>query len=91
MELMQIAVYDTHVTKKDRQIVHFEVMVPDGTPQESVLEFAKTFLSNVGQGGQKCGADECKFCHIEHARANVEQSIRKSRYYIFEMEGCREA
>ena len=88
---MEIAVYDTYVTKKDGQIMHFDVMVPDGTPRESVLEFAKAFLSSAGQRGQECGTDECKFCHIETARPNVEQSIGRSGYYIFEMEGCREA
>lgn len=68
--------------------MHFDVVVPEGTPEERVLEFAKTYLDSVGQEGQKCGSDECKFCHVEHARPKIEQSLRESGYYIFEMEGC---
>jgi len=81
--------YDTYVTKKDGQIMHFDVMVPEETPPESVLEFANTYLGSVGQAGQKCGVNECKFCHVEHARPEIEQSIRASGYYILEMERCR--
>ena len=86
---MKIAVYDTYVTKKDGQIMHFDVMVPEETPPESVLEFANTYLGSVGQAGQKCGVNECKFCHVEHAGPETEQSIRASGYYIVEMERCR--
>ena len=86
---MKIAVYDTYVTQKDGQIMHFDVMVPEETPPKSVLEFANTYLGSVGQTGQKCGLNKCKFCHVENARAEIEQSIRKSGYYIVEMERCR--
>lgn len=86
---MKIDVYDTYVTKKDGQTMHFDVMVPEGTPQGPVLEFANTYLSSVGEAGQECAVDQCRFCHVEHARPQVERSIRKSGYYIFEMEGCR--
>jgi hypothetical protein len=85
---MKIAVYDTYVTKKNGQIMHFDVMVAEGTPTECVLEFANTYLDSVGQAGQKCGVNECKFCHVEHARPELEQSIRESGYYI-EIERCR--
>jgi hypothetical protein len=86
---MEIAVWDTYVTKKDSQIMHFDVMVPDGASQERVLEFAKRYLNSVGQAGQKCGAEECKFCHIEQAPPRIEQSIRAAGYYVLEMERCR--
>jgi hypothetical protein len=85
---MKIDVYDTYVTKKNGQIMHFDVMAPEETPTERVLKFANTYLGSVGQAGQKCGVNECKFCHGEHARPEIEQSIRESGYYIVEMEGC---
>jgi hypothetical protein len=31
---MECAVYDTYVTKKDGKIMHFDVVVEDGTPHE---------------------------------------------------------
>ena len=63
--------------------------LPEETPPESVLEFANTYLGSVGQAGQKCGVNECKFCHVEHARPEIEQSIRASGHYIVEMERYR--
>jgi hypothetical protein len=79
----------TYITKKDGPIMHFDVMLPEETPTESVLRFANTYLGSVGQAGQKYGVNECKFCHVEHARPEIEQSIRESGHYIVEMERCR--
>jgi hypothetical protein len=88
---MKVAVYDTYVRKKDGSKMHFDVVVPDGTPQEKALEFAKRYLESVGQGGQQCSARECQFCHTEPASVQIENSIRSNSYHIIEMEGCREA
>src|SRR5687768_5793139 len=57
---MKVAVYDTYVRKKGGSTMHFDVVVPDGTPQEKALEFANQYLESVGQRGQPCGAQECQ-------------------------------
>ena len=88
---MKIAVYDTYVRKKDGQMMHFDVLVPDCTPHEKALEFANRYLVSVGQAGQPCSAQECQFCHTEQASPEVQNSIRSNGYSIIEMEGCREA
>lgn len=87
---MKVAVYDTYVRKKSGSKMHFDVVVPDGTPQDTALEFAKRYLESVGQRGQPCGAQQCQFCHTEPASAEIENSIRSNGYHIIEMEGCRE-
>ena len=86
---MKVAVYDTHVTKKNGGIMHFDIVVPEEMPPEQVLEFGKQYLQTVGQAGQPLSAKECEFCHREQARPAVEQSIRERGFHIVEMEGCR--
>ena len=88
---MKIAVYDTYVRKKDGTTMPFDVLVPNGTAHQNALDFAHKYLATVGQAGQPCGAEQCQFCHIEEAVADIQNVIRSRGYHIIAMEGCREA
>ena len=85
---MKVAVYDTYLPKKQGGTMHFDVIVPDGTEPEKVLEYANAYLKTAGQEGQPCGPKECEFCHTEQARPEIERSINATGYFILEMEGC---
>ena len=86
---MKVAVYDSHVTTKSGGIMHFDIIVPEATSHEKVLEFGRDYLRRVGQEGQSLGTRECEFCHTEEARLPVERSIHDRGFHIVEMEGCR--
>ena len=81
---MEVAVYDTHVVKKDGQRMHFDVIVPREESPERVFDFGHEYLKSVGQEGQPLAAKECEFCHVERAPAKIEQSIRQRVYFIKE-------
>ena len=49
---MECAVYDTYVQKKDGRIMHFDVVVADGTPHEKAIEYGKQYLQSAGQEDQ---------------------------------------
>jgi hypothetical protein len=85
---VKIAVFDTYVTRKGGETMHFDVIVEEGTPHEKAIEFGKEFLESVGEGGQKITQEECQFCHIQEAPTAVERQIRSKGYYIQKMEGC---
>jgi len=85
---MECAVYDTYVTKKDGKVMHFDVVVADGTPHEQAIEYGKQYLASVGQSGQKMTSEECQFCHIQQAPPFVEKAIKQNGYWIQRMEGC---
>lgn len=85
---MEVAVYDTHVVKKNGQPMHFDVIVPKDESPERVFDFGHEYLKGVGQEGQPLAAKECEFCHVERASAEIEQAIRQRGYAIKEMEGC---
>ena len=36
---MKVAVYDTHVMKNDGGTMHFDIIVPNGSSYEKVIEF----------------------------------------------------
>jgi hypothetical protein len=85
---MKVAVFDTYVTKKDSAIMHFDILVPQDTPQDQVLAFGREYLVSKKQPGQPLTAQECRFCHTEHANARIEQEIQARGYFIIEFEGC---
>jgi hypothetical protein len=85
---MKIAVYDTYVTRNDGEIMHFDILVPDGTTHEKALDFGRRYLAEKKQSGQALSAKECTFCHLEEAPADIEQSVQAKGYDIVEMEGC---
>ncbi len=85
---MKAAVFDTYVTKRDGSVMHFDIITKDGEDFEKVVVFGKEYLESKGQAGQALSAKECKFCHIEMATPEIEDSILNKGYYILEMQGC---
>ena len=86
--IMQCAVYDTYVTKKDTRVMHFDIIVRADTPEEKAIEYGKKYLESVGEGDQRMTQEECQFCHIQEAPPVVAKDIETSGYYIQKMEGC---
>jgi len=85
---MKVAVWDTYVTRKDGRIMHFDIIVEDGTSQKKVFEYGREYLKTKKEKGQKLTSKECNFCHTEEAKQEVESSIKEKGYYIYEMENC---
>ncbi|PIF70911.1 DUF2024 family protein [Flavobacterium sp. 2] len=86
---MKVAVWDTYVTRKDGEIMHFDILVDENTSdKEQVFEYGKTYLKSVSQEGQPLTSKECRFCHIDKAPLEVENQIRKNGFSIIEMENC---
>lgn len=86
---MHVAVWDTYVTKKDGNIMHFDIIAPVEIEDDSkIYEFGREYLKTKGQEGQPLTSEECKFCHIEALKPENEAEINLKGYYIVEMENC---
>jgi len=86
---MQVAVWDTYVTKKDGTIMHFDIIAPSEVRDTSVIyDYGKEYLKTKDLEGQPLTSKECKFCHIETVKLQWEGEIRKRGYFIYEMENC---
>lgn len=86
---MKTAVWDTYVTKEDGKIMHFDILVPETVKDKNtIFGFGKDYLQSKNQQGQLLTSNECRFCHIEKASAEVEKVIKQKGYYIIEMENC---
>jgi Domain of unknown function (DUF2024) len=87
---MQVAVWDTYVTKKDGALMHFDIVVPESEKDDSkVMGFGKEYLKSKNQEGQPLTSKECSFCHIEQASKEMLANIHAKGYYIVEMQGCQ--
>lgn len=88
---MKVAVWDTYVTRKDKNIMHFDIIVPADLKDENIIHsFGKEYLKTKNQEEQTLSASECRFCHMESARPQWESAIQKNGYYIYEMENCND-
>lgn len=86
---MQVAVWDTYVTKKDGNLMHFDIIAPEHIMDEKIIHsFGKDYLQSKNQENQPLTAKECSFCHIEVATDEMIASIQQKGYYIAEMQNC---
>jgi hypothetical protein len=85
--IMNIHVYDTYVKAKDGRTMHFDVFTAE-RDNDKAVEYAKQWLSTVGETGTKVSSEECRFCHIQAAPPEAENQIKSQGYYIYKMENC---
>ena len=87
---MQIAVWDTYVTKRDGTVMHFDIITPDHLKDEKTIHtFGKDYLQSKNEAGQVLSANECQFCHVEQATEEMVTGIQQKGYYIVEMQNCK--
>lgn len=85
---MQVAVFDTYVKKPDGKVMHFDIIVPEGTPTDNVYQFGQEYLKMKGLTALTIDTRRCNFCHVEHSQSHMEGDIRHNGYFIVEMNGC---
>lgn len=86
---MEVAVWDTYVTRKDGSIMHFDIIAPSEIKDTNIIyNYGKKYLKTKGQEQQDLTSKECKFCHMESVKQSWEDEINKNGYFIIEMEGC---
>lgn len=85
---MKAAVFDTYVKKPDNTIMHFDIIVPDDTEFTQVQVYGKAYLGSKGINDLALTTNECKFCHIEEASAELEASITAHGFGIIELNNC---
>jgi hypothetical protein len=85
---MKTDVYDTYARARNGTIIHFDVLLKNGSTKEQALQHARQFLVNIGEDADTLKQDRCNFCHSEIAPPEVELAIINKGYFILEMEGC---
>lgn len=87
---MQVAVWDTYVTKKDGTVMHFDIIVPaDMKDENTIYTYGKEYLKTKGEEGQALTSEESKYCHTESVKPQWETDIHEKGYFILEMENCQ--
>ena len=86
---MKVAVWDTYVQRKDGNVMHFDILVPDHITNEQIIfNYGKDYLTTKTFQTNQLTANECRLCHIEQAMEEIVLAIEKKGYYIIEMENC---
>lgn len=84
---MKVHVFDTYVKAKDGHTIHFDV-ITDSKDNQKAVEYAKKWLSSIGEQDTKITTEECHFCHSESVPDEIEIEIMTNGFYIQKMEGC---
>ena len=89
MNTMKVSVWDTYVKRDNGAVMHFDILVPsDMTNEETVFKYGASFLKSKPFKTGELTAKECKFCHIEMATSEMIEHIKKTGFYIIEMQNC---
>jgi hypothetical protein len=86
---MEVAVWDTYVTKKNGLIMHFDIIAPSKIKDASIIyRYGNDYLLSKGEAGQPLSSKECRFCHVRGIQENWETEVISKGYFILEMENC---
>lgn len=85
---MKLDVFDTYANNGQGKLMHFDVLLPQGSSQELAEEIALRWLKEVGVDTETVELQSCRFCHSEPATPEVEQALNSKGYAILQMEGC---
>jgi len=84
---MKAAVWDTYVKKKNGDVMHFDIIVPDSMKNaEAIYQFGREYLELKNENESRLQMEECRFCHIEEVSPEMEQAIQEKGYFILEMD-----
>ncbi len=84
---MPVAVWDTYAKKKNGNVLHFDIIVPEGFQnQNAIYRFGQSFLASKGESESVLNAERCRFCHIEAPTEEMKQAIDSNGHYILEMD-----
>lgn len=85
----EVAVWDTYVTRKDRRVMHFDIIAPSSQRDTATIHgYGREYLKAKGEDGQALTAKECRFCHMRALQPKWEEDIHRQGYFILEMEHC---
>ena len=86
---MKVNVWDTYVTRKNGQIMHFDILVPvEVDDADTIYSYGKQYLKSKDEEGQPLTSKQCRLCHAESIRPQWEKDIEMNGFFIIEMEGC---
>jgi len=85
---MKIDVYDSYAQSTDGRTLHFDVFVESGTSAKTALANGREWLESINESAEGLQNSRCNFCHSRIADPVVQDTIKKSGYYILQMEGC---
>lgn len=88
---MDVAVFDTHVRRPDGRTMHFDILVrndPAERARDRVLAHGRRYLAAKGLADAPLDTEECRFCHIESASAEVQGEIDRIGFAIIELGHC---
>ena len=84
---MPVAVWDTYITKRNGDAMHFDIIVPDTmNDAATIYRYGKAYLMSKNEPDASLESQECQLCHIESPTPEMLDSIRQQGYFILEME-----
>lgn len=84
---MNVDVYDTYARTAEGELLHFDVLVEQGSG-DIALRYAAEWLHSIQISASEINQENCRFCHTETTTPEIERQIEEQGYFILQMEGC---
>lgn len=86
---MKVAIWDTYVQRKDGKEMHFDIIVPEKTDLQKIIDYGLLYLESKPFATNGITATECTYCHTEEAnKEDMLNAIKKHGYSIAELANC---
>ena len=84
---MKVAVWDTYITKKNGNAMHFDIIVPDTVKDAATIyQYGNRYLMSKNEADAPLDSQECQLCHLESPTVEMLDAIQKQGYFILEMD-----
>lgn len=86
---MKVAIWDTYVQREDGKEMHFDIIVPDKTDLQKIIDFGLAYLSSKPFTTAGISATECTYCHTEEeSKEKILNEIKTKGFSIAELANC---
>lgn len=86
---MKVAIWDTYVQRKDGKEMHFDIIVPDKTDLQKIIDYGLAYLNSKPFTTEGISATECIYCHTEEEnKEKILNEIKDYGFSIVELTNC---
>ncbi len=82
---MKIDVYDTYATYNNGEVLHFDVLLPQGSTAHQAEIYAQQWLQTLNKEGHQAQISSSRFCHSEPASPEVHSSVATNGFAILQL------
>lgn len=84
--MMKVQIWDSYALSDSGRVLHFDIVVAESTTDtQTILQFGKAYLKEIGFTGPDLNTSRCQFCHVEEPSEEMIRNIKDKSYDIIDL------